>query len=237
MNCLADVDIAVLAGGLGTRLRGVLVDKPKVLAPINDRPFLDYLLDWLEGFGARRVVLCLGYQADKVIEHLRTLKTTVAVEYVVEPEPLGTAGAVRLARPLLKSPNVMVLNGDSWLDIDLCRFFRGHCDAGTEGSLLCAPVPDMSRFGRVEVDVNSRISAYSEKDPNNFGPGTISAGFYLLKQNLLDKLMQTQGPSIERDFWQNLPLGTIYGHVGESSNFIDIGTPESLISAPKIIRT
>ena len=113
---------------MGTRIRPVLGDLPKILAPILGRPYLAYLLDWLERFGARRVVLGLGHRAQAVVEYLEDAHPASQIEVttVVEPSPLGTAGAIRFARGALRSDPVLVMNGDSFTDADLCAFVDRH---------------------------------------------------------------------------------------------------------------
>jgi NDP-sugar pyrophosphorylase family protein len=118
MAGLDGIDVLILAGGLGTRIRSVLGDTPKVLAPINGRPFLDYLLDRLAAEAAGRVILSLGYRAEAVAAHLATFDPPLAVEQLVEPAPLGTGGALRFAMPSLRSDPVMVMNGDTWIEAD-----------------------------------------------------------------------------------------------------------------------
>lgn len=235
MRVLEDVDVLVLAGGLGTRIREVLGDVPKVLAPINGRPFLDYVLDWLTSFGAQRVVLCLGHLAGRVTAHMdKRHKDGVEIVPVIEPEPLGTAGALRLARAQLGSDPVLVMNGDTFLYADLDGFLRRHRAVGVGLSLLCAEVPSIARFGSIEVDSNGRIARFVEKDLAQERPGLVSAGMYLVSQAMLDELMRRQGPSLERDFLQSLPAGTIRAELSRCQ-FIDIGTPESLAEAGAIL--
>ena len=121
-----DVTAAILAGGLGTRLRPAVADRPKVLAPVGGRPYLTYLLDQLAGAGVREVVLLTGYAADEVRDALGDRYGRMRLRYSVEPAPLGTAGALRLALPLLAAPAVLLLNGDSYCDADLGAFRRSH---------------------------------------------------------------------------------------------------------------
>src|SRR3954470_5460473 len=149
---LASVDVAVLCGGLGTRLRSVLGETPKVLAPVAGRPFLDHMLLWLASHGARRVVLCLGVRADLVLEHL-TKRNVADLEIIpsVEPQPLGTAGALRLALPQLRSDPALVINGDTFIDADLGAFIAAHRQSGATASVLCAQVPSTARYGRLEI--------------------------------------------------------------------------------------
>lgn len=229
-QALAHVDVAVLAGGLGTRVRHVLGDVPKLLAPIAGRPFLDFLLDWLIGFGARRVVLCLGQSAGRVVEHLAARPDDgVEIVPVIEPSPLGTAGALRFAMPQLKSDPVFVLNGDTFVETDLDRLIANHRSASPLLSLLCAEVPSIARFGRVETK-DGYVTRFVEKDLSADRPGLISGGMYLFSRAALEALGRTTGSSLERDFLQVQPAGAIRAETAWG-RFIDIGTPESLADA------
>ena len=234
---LAGIDVAVLAGGLGTRLRSVLgEDLPKVLVPIGGRPFLDVMVSWLDGYGARRLVLCLGHLADKVVAHVAGLnRTHLAVETVIEPQPLGTGGALRFAAGQLLSDPVMVMNGDSWVDADLAAFVAAHRARDAFMSVLCVRVDDASRFGRVEVAADGAITRFAEKDANA-APGLINAGIYLLSQAAFAQLGNMEGPSFERDFMQILTDGRVVAYVCEGASFIDIGTPDSFSQADSVIR-
>ena len=239
MSGLDGIDVAVLAGGLGTRIRSVLGDVPKVLAPIGGRPFLDHLLDWLGGFGARRVVLCLGHRAEPVLDHIaaraaRDAAAGLTVIGLVEPEPMGTAGAIRFARPHLLSDPVFVMNGDTFLDADLPGFVARHRAANAAVSMLCAAVPSIARFGSVELDGRGFVARFVEKDPGNDRPGLINGGVYLFSPDALDALEARPGPSLERDVLQALPPETIRAEVTRG-RFIDIGTPESLAAAVHIL--
>lgn len=229
---LAGIDVAVLAGGLGTRIADVLGDTPKVLAPIGGiggRPFLSLLLDRLKG--ARKVVLCLGHLAPKVEAWLAANRPPMPVETVVEPQPLGTAGALRFALPHLASDPVLVMNGDSVVETDLGAFVADHRRSGALGSLLAVEVPDGSRFGRLEIGAGGRLKRFVEKDPAATGAAWINGGVYAFTPALLGQLAGADGPSLERDFLSKLPEATL--HVAKrQARFIDIGTPASLAAAP-----
>ncbi len=234
-ECLAGVHVVILAGGLGTRIRSVLGDTPKLLAPVDDRPFLDYLLDQLQGFGAKRVVLCLGHLADRVVEHLEGgSRPGLDVLSVIETEPLGTAGALRLARGKLDSDPVLVMNGDTFTETDFCSFLADHTGSGAGLTLLCAEVDNISRFASIDIDENGYVARFVEKNPKRDGAGLVSAGVYLFSGTMLDRLADSDGPSLERDFLAVLPAGSIRASVSEGG-FHDIGTPDSLAQAPDII--
>ena len=219
---LRDLDIAVLAGGLGTRLASVVSGLPKILAPVGNRPFLDYFLLWLAANGATRVLLCLGHRADAVQEYLaRSGSLPVEVSVVVETMPLGTAGAVNFALPHLRSDPVLILNGDSYVDAALGDFLREHLRSGALA------------YGRVEIDSHQHIAQFREKDGRAAGAGWISAGVYAISQRLLSQIAAFPTGSLERDVLEVLPAGTIHAF-RTTGQFLDIGTPEALASAAEL---
>ena len=225
------IDAAILAGGLGSRIGGLIGDLPKVMAPLAGRPFLAHLLDSLARQGVRRVVLCLGHLARPVLDWLPA--APLPVETVVEPRPLGTAGALRLARPLLRSQPALVMNGDSFTDAPLAPFLAAHQASGAEASLLCVAVADAGRYGRVERDGRGQVVRFLEKGA--VGPGLISAGCYLFGAAMLDRLMADDRPSLEQGLLASLPPGTLHAHV-VAAPFIDIGTPETLAAGEAFFR-
>ena len=236
-TCLNAVDVLVLAGGLGTRIRQVLGDTPKLLAPIAGRTYLDHLLDWLARFGARRVVLALGHRAEAITAHLARRATgAIAIETVVEPRPLGTAGAIRLSRPRLRSDPVLIVNGDSFADVDLCRFYEHHRRAGAQGTILCARVADAGRYGRVQVDDRGAICGFAEKDLAFRGAALVNAGMYFLSATFLDRVASATATSLEKDVFERAPPVSLAAFA-ECDNFIDIGTPESLALADAFFKT
>jgi NDP-sugar pyrophosphorylase family protein len=235
-QCLATLDVLVIAGGLGTRIQSTLGDMPKLLAPIGGRPYLAYLLDWLRRFGAKRIVLGLGHRAQAVIDFLERNRSSydhLTVETVIEPEPLGTAGAIRFARANLRSDPALVINGDSFADADLCAFVAQHRRVRAKATLLCAEVDDAGRYGRVELDGKGRILRFIEKDPDFHGRSAVSAGVYLLSAALLDEIAGGRAVSLERDVFGRSASGSLNAFAGRFA-FIDIGTPESLKLAERV---
>ena len=233
---LADIDVAVLCGGLGTRLRSVLGETPKILAPVAGRPFLDHLLAWLASFGARRVVLCLGFRATAVLEHIASHPFPgVEVVTSMETEPLGTAGALRLALPHLRSDPVLVMNGDTFVDADLGAFAAAHRARKAAASILCATVPSTARYGRLDIDGAGRIRRFSEKDPADSRPGPINAGLYLFSRAWLADFARGTGASLERDVFAASAPGTFDAIAADGLTFIDIGTPESFAEADRVV--
>ena len=236
-RCLQHLDVFVIAGGLGTRIEPVLGNVPKLLAPISGRPYLACLLDWLRRFGAARVVLGLGHQARAVVDFLKrdtASLSDLAVEAVIEPRPLGTAGAVRFARRNLRTDPVLVMNGDSFADADLCKFLEHHRGMRAKATLLCAEVDDAGRYGRVELDQAGLIQGFVEKDAAFHGSSPVSAGVYLFSAALLDEIAAGNATSLERDVFARAPAGSLAAFTGRFA-FIDIGTPQSLALAGKVI--
>jgi mannose-1-phosphate guanylyltransferase len=231
-SALADIDALILAGGLGSRLAGVLGNLPKVLAPIEGRPFLDFQLDYLASKGMRKVVLSLGHRAEMVLAYLAETKSPLPVETVVEPQPLGTAGAIAFARPAVGSDPVVLLNGDTWLDLDLAAMLAAHRAAqGALATLSCVAVNDTRRYGAVELRADGSIARFVEKDQSSSSGGLVNSGVYLLSAQLLDSLTVATGSSLERDILPHLPAGALRSYIVGQADFFDIGTPESYARA------
>jgi NDP-sugar pyrophosphorylase family protein len=227
---MTDITAAILAGGLGTRLRPALVDRPKVLAPVAGRPFLTYLLDMLRAASVRRVVLLTGYKGEQVETALGRYYQGVTLVYSAEPSPLGTGGALRAALPHLDTSRVVLLNGDSYYAMDLGAFADFHRRKGADVSVALTHVDDAARYGRVETAAQGRVTAFVEKQTAS-GPGWINAGVYLLKRRLIEEIPTGRPVSLEREVlpaW--IERKTVYG-LRRVRPFLDVGTPESFLSA------
>lgn len=226
---MGEVPAVILAGGLGTRLRGVLADRPKVLAPVAGRPFLSYLLDQLQTAGLRRAVICSGYLGEQLEAAFGDRFGALSLTYSREPAPLGTGGALRLATLHLQSELALVLNGDSFVDGSLTDFLAWHRAQACPGSLLLTWVPDTGRFGTVAVNAAGRIVAFREKE-GLAQPGWINAGVYLLSRRLCESLPADRPVSLEREAFPNWLADGLGGFTCRAA-FLDIGTPESLARA------
>lgn len=226
----ANVTGVIIAGGLGTRLRSVVADKPKCLAPVNGQPFLFYLLRQMTEAGVKRILLCTGYQAEQVEQCIGSFHSGVPVEYSREEEPLGTGGALKLALDRTGAPGPwLVMNGDSYLEMDLPGFYAAFHDSGCSAALAAVEVPDGRRFGGLRCDSHGRVLAFEEKSEEP-GAKWINGGVYLLSQRFLDALPATTPLSLERDvFPYRLTDGLLA--VKSHGRFIDIGIPESFAAA------
>lgn len=228
---MKDVDALILCGGQGTRLRSIIADKPKVLAPVNGRPFLSYLLNQLIVAGFHNVILCTGYKGEMVKETFGSNYKGLNIRYSHESEPLGTGGALRYALPMVESEIVLVMNGDSYIDADFPDFLDWYLEKGHDAAILLARVADTSRYGRVKIDDDGEIIRFEEKK-EGLGQGWINAGVYLLKTTILDMIPAGKAFSLEQQFFPNLVDKGIYAYSCQSE-LLDIGTSESYAKAER----
>lgn len=224
-----ELPVAILAGGLGTRLRPVVADLPKVLAKVCGRPFLAWWLDAIARHGARDVVFCTGYMAEKIEEEFGPRHGSLRLHYSAENEPLGTGGCLRQAWELFRPETMMVLNGDSFCTPDLDLFFQSFRDSGAAAGMVLREMDDTSRYGRVDLAESGRVTSFSEKGAQA-GPGWINAGVYLIDRALLEQLPHGRPSSVERDHFPAWIARGVFGFP-YSGPFLDIGTPESYAEA------
>ena len=220
------IDVIILCGGKGTRLKTVVNDRPKSMALINGKPFLFYLLKQISSYGFKRVILCTGYKSNFIRETFGDKFDDIDLVYSEETEPLGTGGAVRLALSKIVSDYVLVMNGDSYIDVNLNDFVNWGLNSDVEGGILLTEVDDVSRYGSVNLDNKSKIVSFKEKDLTS-GRGLINSGVYIFKKDLLLKMPEAIQYSMEREYFLKLVLKKqLFGrHL--AGKFIDIGTPKS----------
>lgn len=226
------MEAVILAGGLGTRLRGVIRDLPKPMAPVAGRPFLALLLDRLVAAGFSRAVLSVGYRHQVIRDGFGDHYRGLALDYAVESRPLGTGGAIRLALGQTRSPQVFVINGDTFLELDYRAMLDAHGAADARLSVAAQRVMDTARYGALEIR-EGRIRGFLEKGRS--GPGVINGGVYLLSPDLFDAYPQPGTFSFETDL--------MVPHVRELAPlafpcdglFIDIGVPEDYARAQQLL--
>lgn len=220
---------AILAGGLGTRLRLVLADRPKVLAEVHGRPFLAYLLDQLSTSGLRTVVLCTGYLGEQIRHEFGDSYGNLDLLYSQEASPLGTGGALRLALPLFQADPILVMNGDSFCDMDLGAFWGWHRSVRGEASLALVKMANSTRYGRVRVGADGAVLSFEEKSGRG-DPGWVNAGIYLLTRSFIQAIPENRAISLEKDIFPAWIGRSLYGYQTEGC-FLDIGTPEAYAEA------
>jgi NDP-sugar pyrophosphorylase family protein len=222
----------VLAGGLGTRLRSIVADRPKVLAQAAGQPFLNYILNYLASQGLQQVVLCVGYLADQVQDFAGDGSAwDLHINYSLEDNPLGTGGALRKASIQIEGP-FFALNGDTLFMVNMSALWLAHCSIRPLATVALLPVSDGSARGCVTLDENNRIISFNEK-PAATGVALVNGGVYVLEPGALDSVPANQPVSIEREVFPDLAAqGLLAGYV-QAAYFTDIGTPESLLAFEK----
>lgn len=221
----------VLAGGEGTRLRPLTLTVPKPAMPLAGRPFLTFMLDWLALHGVTEAILSCGYRSDGVRSVLGDIYEGMRLRYVVEEEPLGTAGPVRLAADEgVLTDRFLVLNGDTLTDIDLSAEVAQHAERGAQGTLALYGVEDTASYGVVPTGDDGRVTEFLEKIEN---PPTnrINAGAYVLELSVAERIEPGRAVSFEREVFPAMAIeGVLYGYMAEGY-WIDIGTPERYLEA------
>jgi mannose-1-phosphate guanylyltransferase len=215
----------VLVGGEGTRLRPLTYTTPKPMLPIANRPFLEHQIAHLRAHGIDRVVLACGYRPDAIRAHFGA-----QLEYVVEPQPLGTGGAIAHAAPALDETFV-VANGDVLTDLDLSALVRFHRDREARMTLALHPVDDPSRYGVVVTAADGAVTAFVEKPAPGTAPAnTINAGTYVVEPGVLDLIPDGRAVSVEYEVFPLLVGAGLYAR-SSAGRWRDIGTPESYLAA------
>lgn len=230
MNSMADIKAVLLVGGLGTRLRAVLPSAPKPLASLGDKSFLELPVRQLQRQGIRRLVMCTGYLAEQIEKEFGNGSAwNVEVEYSREQQPMGTGGALKLAeRFLADAPYCVVMNGDSFLEVNFGKLVDFHKQHGGPITIAVVTVPNAQRYGTVLLDQNKRVTGFVEKTGKE-APGVINAGVYVFSREFLSQL--PEGPaSLERDIFPRILDQRVYAFESDGI-FIDIGTPEDYARA------
>ena len=219
------MEAVILAGGLGTRLRGVIGEIPKCMAPVDGKPFLQYQLEWLSRFDVRHVVLSVGYLRGQVMDFVKSREWPFAVSFAIEKEPLGTGGGIRLALQKCREKQVFVLNGDTFYNVDLAAMtFTAPV------TLALKPMRDFDRYGAVDWD-GDLVTGFREKQP--CAEGLINGGVYAIDRSQLDMSLFPKTFSFEREVLEPLTdYGLVAGEV-QDGYFIDIGIPEDYARAQR----
>jgi len=219
----------ILLGGYGTRLRSVLPDLPKPMAPIKDKPFLAYLLDYLKTKGVTKVIFSVHYLREKIRDYFQTQYAGIEIDYAEEEHPLGTGGAIIHALSRLKDHGpVFVLNGDTFIKLDYQAMHQQHLQERAAITMALRSVPDSGRYGKV-VTQDGVVTGFIEKGES--GPGLINAGVYLINPSLFTHFSLTTQFSFESDFIRPY-LGLLKPHMYVTDGyFVDIGIPEDYARA------
>lgn len=224
------MEALVLAGGLGTRLRSVVSDLPKPMAPIGDKPFLEYILKYLQKNGITRAILSVGYKWETIREYFGDKFENIELAYSVEDEPLGTGGAIKKAMNQVKNNKVYIINGDTFFDVDLKSLVL---EDDSKLILSLKHMTNFDRYGCVESDDNNLITAFIEKGYRE--SGNINGGIYLASKNIFDNFDLDEKFSFEEFMQVSFEKLTISVKVFQKY-FIDIGIPEDYQKAQSEIK-
>jgi D-glycero-alpha-D-manno-heptose 1-phosphate guanylyltransferase len=217
----------VLAGGLGTRISSVLADRPKVMAQVGGRPFVEFLLDRMARQGLTRVIFAAGYLHAFLEAHFGARWDGLEIRYSIEERPLGT-GAVWKALETAVADDVFVLNGDTFFDIDLPALFRCHRTLAADATLALKPMRNFERYGAVDLKAG-RIIGFREKKKTD--QGLINGGVYLVDRRLPARFPMAGKFSLESDFFEPRVGEITLGGFVSDSYFIDVGIPEDYARA------
>lgn len=221
----------ILVGGRGTRLLPLTSETPKPVVTLVDRPFLAYAIEWLAGHGVDQVVLACGFRSDRLREVLGESHVAgVEIRYVEEPEPLGTAGAIRHALPLLED-RFVALNGDLLTDLDLGSLMDFHETKEARATIGLQAVADTTGFGVVTVEATGEVSGFREKPgPDESAAGLVNAGVYVLEREVVEAVPEGRAVSIEREVFPGLAGNGLFG-LALDGYWVDIGTLERYLEA------
>ncbi|MGH2803822.1 MAG: sugar phosphate nucleotidyltransferase [Thermoleophilaceae bacterium] len=221
----------VLAGGEGTRLRPLTYTTPKPVMPLAGRPFLSFMLDWVRAHGVDEAILSCGFMSAGVKRVLGDIYDGMRLRYVVEEEPLGTAGPVRLAYDEgLLEERLLVLNGDVLTDMDLTAELAEHERGGARVTLALYPVEDTSSYGIVPTDSQGRVEAFLEKGEGEQPTNRINAGAYVVEREVVEAIPAGRAASFEREVFPSLVGQGLHGYPA-AGYWIDIGTPQRYLEA------
>ncbi len=218
-------DIIILAGGLGTRLKDEIPDLPKPMAPVNGKPFLEFLLNYIASYNFKRVILSIGYKGNKIEEYFGNEYRGLEIQYSFEDKPLGTGGAIKLALEKVNTHYFIVMNGDTFFYIDLQKFFQVSVENLAKMSIALREVDNASRYGQIKMNTSGIITSYNEKS-TEAQPGLINGGTYIINTKYFKAFNLPEIFSFEKDWLQkNVETEAIRGQIF-NDYFLDIGIPD-----------
>jgi NDP-sugar pyrophosphorylase family protein len=225
-------EAVILAGGLGTRLQAAVADRPKPLADVSGRPFVVRIFEQLLSWQMRIAVLCVGYKAERVIEAFGARYRGLELRYAREASPLGTGGAMRNALALCAGNDLLVLNGDSYCDLDGPALMRAHLESEAAATMALLQVPDATHAGVVELDEAGFVRRFSDRPARPGEPGLINAGVYVFRREVIASLPVNMALSLEERVFPQMAGHGLRGWRAIGARFIDIGTPATYAQAP-----
>lgn len=217
------MEAIVLVGGKGTRLRSVVSDVPKPMAPVKDKPFLEYLLNELINQGISKAVLAVGYKAEIIMEYFGNRYKNMEIEYSIEENSLGTGGAIKKALELTTESNIVIVNGDTFSKVNLAEMMKKHLKNRSDLTIATKTMREFDRYGQV-LSENDKIVGFREKQYCD--EGNINIGTYIIKKNFFKDVKTEEVFSFENDIMEKYFGEMNFISYLSDTMFIDIGIPE-----------
>ncbi|MGA1978330.1 MAG: nucleotidyltransferase family protein [Bacteroidales bacterium] len=227
------MEAVILAGGMGTRLREIISDVPKPMAPVNGKPFLYYVLKWLSSFKVEKLVLSTGYKSESIIGYFGKSFLNIPVEYAVEDKPLGTGGGLLAAAGHTAGDNILAVNGDTYFPIDLSRLCSAHTKKNSLFTVALKKMKDFSRYGAVDIN-GDNIIMFNEK--KFCREGLINGGIYMLNRKVLSMEKFPGAFSLEKDLLEKMAGSSGLKSMVFDDPFLDIGIPEDYEKAASFLK-
>lgn len=236
ISSFSDIDVFILCGGRGKRLGEICSAVPKPMLKVARRPFLDFLLRYMAGFGFRRFILGLGYKADVVVNYFKASQEAgIEIVFSCEDVPLDTGGAVKEAKRFIQSDSFFVLNGDCVSEFNPLDFLRFHKEKRSQLSILLSKITDGRDYGEVSIDQDSRVLKFNEK-PDSINACWVNSGAYIFNQEVFGFMPDSRRFSLEKDLFPAMAGKDIFGYK-TSAFFIDIGTPQRYAEAASYFKS
>ena len=221
-----DIDVVILCGGLGTRLSPFIKNQPKAMVEIGGRPFLDLLIEYISSSGYKRFILCTGHKSNYIENYYKNKNDSLEYVFSIEQNPLGTAGAVKNAEPLIKSNPFLCFNGDSFCAANLKNLLDFHVSSKLIASITVTSAQEQDDYGSVQLNENNEIIKFDEKNPSK-NSRLVNAGIYVFDKEVFRHIPSGQSSSLEHDIFPRLIKKGVSGFHTHQPLF-DIGTPERL---------
>lgn len=227
------MEAIILAGGMGTRLREVVEDVPKPMAPVNGKPFLFYLFKWLKKYPINKIIISAGYKSESIMRYFGGSFMNIPICYAIEEKPLGTGGAVMFALQETSDDNILIINGDTYFPVDLDRFYQSHCENRYRLTIALKRMKDFSRYGSVECRGDT-IIRFNEK--KICSEGFINGGIYIASREFLESRHIPDSFSFEEEILEKEAGSSLLKCMIFNDLFIDIGIPEDYLRAASVLK-
>tara|TARA_B100001250_G_scaffold384881_1_gene380133 strand:- start:959 stop:1669 length:711 start_codon:yes stop_codon:yes gene_type:complete len=229
MDKVLDINVIILAGGLGMRIKSLFPNIPKPLIPVQGKPFITYIFDQLINFNIKNVTICIGYNSLKFKAIIGNNYKNLKISYSEEYKPMGTGGALKLIKFEKNKKKCLILNGDSYVNFNLNSLLKKHNERKSKISVVLSKVLNRSRFGSIVINNKNEITSFTEKSISH-EKGFINAGVYLFNSEVFDEISNKIPYSLELDFFPKQIGRSLNGFICHGK-FIDIGTPISFKKA------